>query len=114
MIDTRLIDTLKVLADKEKKVKAFKSRRNVKGKVIAKSTTKKGNITLKVQKEEEVYIFTIIKSHKERYALAEKLPIGKSVSIGGIPKLRTIICTRLKALDRAVSEGKQTMLQGFG
>lgn len=113
MIDTTLIDALKVLADKEKKIKEYKRRLRIKGKLIAKGKTNKGNITLKVEKEGENYSFTVIKSHKERFALAEKLQIGRNVSIEGIPKFRMIICTRLKALDRGLTKGKQIRLESF-
>src|SRR3989338_5830409 len=113
MIDTTLIDNLKALADKEKKVKEYKRRLRVKGKLIAKGKTKKGNITLKIDKEGEDYSFTVIKSHKERYALAEKLQIGRSISIEGIPKFRMTICTRLKSLDRGLMNGKQIKLGNF-
>jgi len=113
MIDTTLIDTLKVLADKERKIKEYKRRLRMKGRVIAKGTTKKGNITLTIEEGEDNFKFTIIKSHKERYALAEKLQIGRSVSIEGIPKFRMTICTRLKALDKGLMEGKQIKLGNF-
>ena len=113
MINTTLLDALKALADKEKKIKSYKRRIRVKGKIIAKGKTKKGNITLKVEKEGEIYTFAVIKSHKERFALAEKLEIGRSASIEGIPKFRIIICTRLKALDRGAAKGKQAKLEGF-
>ena len=113
MINTTLLDTLKVLVDQEKKVKEYKRRIRVKGRIIAKGKTKKGNITLKIEKEGEGCNFTVIKSHKERYALAEKLQIGRSVSIEGIPKFRIIICTRLKAADKELAKGKQVKLEGF-
>ena len=113
MIDTTLIDTLKVLADKERKIKEYKRRLRVKGKVTAKGTTKKGNITLTIQKDEDDFKFTVLKFHKERYVLAEKLKIGRSVSIEGIPKFRMIICTRLKTLDRGLMKGKQVKLESF-
>ena len=113
MIDTTLIDAITVLANKEKKIKEFKRRLRIKGKITAKGITKKGNITLKVGKEGEECTFTIIKSHKERYALAEKLEIGKSVSVEGIPKFRITICTRLKSLEKSTSDGKQTRLNIF-
>jgi len=113
MINTTLLDALKTLADKEKKVKEYKRRIRVKGRIIAKGKTKKGNITLKIEKEGEGCNFTVIKSHKERYALAEKLQIGRSVSIEGIPKFRIIICTRLKAADKELAKGKQVKLEGF-
>ena len=113
MINTTLLDTLKLLVDKEKKIKEYKRRIRIKGRIIAKGKTKKGNITLKVEKEGEDYNFTVIKSHKERFALAEKLETGRSVSIEGIPKFRIIICTRLKAADKEAAKGKQIKLEGF-
>ena len=113
MIDTTLIDTLKVLADKEKKIKEYKRRIRIKGKIIAKGKTKKGNITLKCEKDGEDYSFTVIKSHKERYALAEKLQLGRSVSIEGIPKFRMTICTRLKAIDKGLMKGNQAKLKNY-
>lgn len=110
MIDTTLIDRLTILANKEKKIKEYKRRLRVKGKITAKGTTKKGNVTLKIKKDDNEYKFTVLKSHKERFALAEKLKINNSVSIEGIPKFKMIICTRLKALEKRISEGKQTKL----
>lgn len=110
MIDTTLIDRLTVLVNKEKKLKEYKHRVRVKGKIVEKGTTNKGNITLIVKKEENDYNFTVLKSHKERFALAEKLKINKSVSIEGIQKFRMIICTRLKALEKGIQEGKQARL----
>lgn len=111
MIDTTLIDRLTVLANKEKKIKEYKRRLRVKGKVAAKGTTKKGNIVLNIKKDENEYKFTVLKSHKERFATAEKLKVNNSVAIEGIPKLRMIICTRLKQLEKGIQEGKQTKLQ---
>ena len=110
MIDTTLIDRLTVLANKEKKLKEYKRRLRIKGKITEKGTTKKGNITLKVKKDDNEYKFTVLKSHKERFALAEKLKLNNSISIEGIPKFRMIICTRLKALEKGIQEGKQTRL----
>ena len=111
MIDTTLIDRLTVLPNKEKKIKEFKRRLRVKGKVIEKGTTKKGNITLKVKKDDAEYKFTVLKSHKERFTLSEKLKLNNSISIEGIPKFRMIICTRLKALEKGIQEGKQTKVK---
>ncbi|MBI4983128.1 hypothetical protein HZC32_00585, partial [Candidatus Woesearchaeota archaeon] len=105
MIDTTLIDRLTVLANKEKKIKEFKRRLRIKGKIMEKGTTKKGNITLKINKDDNEYKFTVLKSHKERFALAEKLSNGKSISIEGIPKFRMIICTRLKVIEKGIQEG---------
>lgn len=110
MIDKTLINTLTEMANKEKKIKEFKKRLRVKGKVAAKGTTKKGNITLTVRKSEDKFKFTVLKSHKESFALAEKLAVGKSVSVQGIPKFRMIICTRLKMLEKGVDESKQRKL----
>ncbi len=110
MIDTTLIDRLTVLANKEKKIKEYKRRLRVKGKVAEKGTTKKGNLTLKVKKEENEYKFTVLKSHKEHFTLAEKLKVNNSVSVEGIPKFRMIICTRLKVLEKGINEGKQARL----
>lgn len=113
MIDTTLIERLKFLADKERKIKEYKRRVRIKGRVAAKERTKKGNITLTIEKNENDVKFTVVKSHKERYALAEKLNIGKSVSIEGIPTFRTIICTRLKIIDKGIAKDKQAELTGF-
>ncbi len=110
MIDTTLIDRLTLLANREKKIKEYKRRLRVKGKVVEKGTTKKGNIALKIKKDDNECKFTVLKSHKERFALAEKLKINNSVSIEGISKFRMIICTRLKALEKGIQEGKQTKL----
>ncbi len=110
MIDTTLIDRLTVLANKEKKIKEYKRRLRIKGKITGKGTTKKGNITLKIRKDENDYKFTVLKSHQERFALAEKLKMNNSVSAEGIPKFRMIICTRLKALEKGSPEGEQTKL----
>src|SRR3989344_9048385 len=106
MIDTTLIDKLTEMANKEKKIKEFKKRLRIKGKVLAKGETKKGNITLTIRKGEDKFKFTVLKSHKESFALAEKMAVGKSVSVHGIPKFRMIICTRLKVLDKGIDESK--------
>ena len=111
MIDTTLIDKLTEMANNEKKIKEFKKRLRVKGKVVAKGETKKGNITLTIRKGEDNFRFTVLKSHKESFALAEKIAVGKSVSAHGIPKFRMIICTRLKVLDKGIDESKQRKLE---
>lgn len=112
MIDTTLLDKLKVLAKKEKKLKEYKRRLRLKGRIVSKSMTKNKNIKLTVKKDEEKYSFIVIKTHKERYALAEKLSLGKAVSIEGIPKFRMTICTKLKVLDKGISEERQERLCG--
>ena len=111
MIDTTLIGRLTVLANKEKKIKEFKRRLRIKGKVVGKGTTKKGNITLKIKKDDNDYKFTGLKSHRESFTLAERLSIGKSVSVQGIPKFRMIICTKLKELEKGIDESKQRKLE---
>ena len=111
-IDKTLLNTLSALARKEKKGKEFSRRLRVKGKVIDKGLTKKGNVKLVVQRGEDKYSFVIIKSHKERYALAEKLTKGSLVSAEGINKFRTIICTKLQQLHR-IDETEQTTLQNI-
>jgi hypothetical protein len=110
MIDTRLINAAKELLAKERKIKGFKRRFRVKGRVTAKGLTKKGNITLTIQKDTEKYRFTVLKSHKERYAIAEKLEPGMAVSAVGIPRLRMIICTRLTLLGKGIDDTQQMKL----
>ena len=112
-IDTKLLDKIKILADKERKIKEYKRRFRIKGKVVTKGMTKNGNISLTIGKDEDTYKFTVLKSHKERYALAEKLKIGKSVSIEGIPKFRMIICTRMKIIEKGIDRNKQIKLINF-
>ena len=102
MIDTTLIDHLTVLANKEKKIKGYKRRLRIKGKVVDKGITINGNITLTIKKDEEEYKITVLKSHQERFALAKRLSDGESISVEGIPKFRMIICTRLKALEKGI------------
>ena len=113
MIDTTLIKTLTALAKKEKKIKGFRRRVRVRGKVVAKGVTKSGNISLKVEMEGESCSFTVLKSHRERFALAGKLEVGKAVSIAGIPRFRTVICTFLKPLEKVKGIEKQEKLKGF-
>ncbi len=67
----------------------------------------------KLKKEENEYKFTILKSHKERFSLAEKLAVGKSVSLEGIPRFRMIICTRLKALAKGTGHVFETLLYWY-
>ena len=97
------------MAKQEKKIKEFKSRVRVKGKIIRKGKTKKGSIKLIVQKDDDRYNFIVIKTHKENYALAEKLAVGSFVSVVGINKFRAIICTQLKQLHK-FDESRQTTL----
>ena len=53
--------------------------------------------------------FIVIKTHKENFALAERLEVGSFVSVAGISKFRVIICTQLKQLHK-MDESKQTIL----
>ena len=108
-IDRTLLNTLSVLAKKEKKGKGFQRRVRVRGKVIKKGLTKKGNIRLVVQKDEDRYGFVVIKTHKVNFALAEKLSEGSLIYAEGINKFRAIICTRLKQISK-VDESEQTTL----
>ena len=110
MIDTTLIETLGEMAKKEKQLKDYKRRLRVKGRLTKKSLTKSGNIKITIRKEEEDYSFIVLKSHKERFAIAKKLAVGKSVSAEGIPKFRMVICTKLKVLEKGILEGKQERL----
>src|SRR3989338_5960429 len=109
-IDRTLINTISELARKEKKVKEFKRRVRVKGKIIKKGKTKKGSIKLIIQKDDDKYNFIVIKTHKENYALAEKLAVGSFVSVAGINKFRAIIFTQLKQMHK-IDESRQTTLQ---
>lgn len=113
MIDTTLIKTLEALARKERKIKEFKRRVRMKCKVVSKGITKNGNISLKVEKEGENCSFTVLKSHRERFALAGKLETGKMVSIAGIPKFRMVICTLLKPLEKVKGVEMQEKLKSF-
>ena len=110
MIDKALINALTEMANKEKRIKEFKKRLRIKGKVVKKGETKKGNITLTVKSGEDDFKFTVLKSHKESFALADKLAVGRSVSVMGIPKFRMIICTKLKVLDKGIDMSEQRKL----
>jgi hypothetical protein len=94
----------------KKKKEFFRTRPRIKGKIKEKKTTKKGNITLTIQKGEKEVSFTILKSHKERFALAEKLAVGNTVSAVGIPKFRINICTQLKPLMKETDNSRQMKL----
>ncbi len=109
-IDKTLLNTLSALARKEKKDKEFSRRVRVKGKVVKKGLTKNGNIRLVVEKGEDKYGFVIIKSHKERYALAERLVEGSFVNAEGINKFRAVICTKLKQVSRVETSKQRTLI----
>ena len=111
-MDTRLQKIVGEMAKKEKNLKLYKSRRHVKGEVIKKSKTKSGNIKLRVLCENNKYTFIIIKSHKDRFALAERLKKGDFVSICGYPKFRWVLCTRLSQIKN-LDKSSQINLEKF-
>src|SRR3989338_3586880 len=110
-MDRTLINLVTQLANQERKIKEYKSRIRIKGTISAKGITKNGNIRLTVKKENYEIRFIVLKTHKEIFHLAEKLSIGRSVSVVGIRKrLRMIICTQLKVLDKGIDHSKQMTL----
>lgn len=109
MIDRTLLNTLDKLIEKEKIAKHFKSRLRVKGEVVEKSKTKKENIKLTVKRRSQNYTFLVLKSHKERYALAEKLKAGEKVYAEGLNKPRANICVKLRRIE-SVDESEQSKL----
>lgn len=112
-IDETLINQLTKDAKKEKTIKSIKSRLRVKGILIEKSFSRKGNLNLKIRKGKDEYTFTILKSHKEKMERASRLLLRKSVSMEGINRFKAIICTRFKALDKGIDESRQTRMQAF-
>ena len=110
-MDRTLINLVTQLANQERKIKEYKSRIRIKGTISAKGVTKNGNIRLTVKKEDYEIRFIVLKAHKESFHLAERLSIGRSVSVVGIRKrLRMIICTQLKVLDKGIDHSKQMTL----
>jgi tRNA(Ile2) C34 agmatinyltransferase TiaS len=110
-MDTTLQKLAKKLADEERKIKEYKSRVRIKGIISNKGLTKSGNIRLTVKKDDYEIKFIILKNHKERFHLAERLSIGRPVSVIGIRKrLRMIICTKLKVLDKGIDLSRQMKL----
>lgn len=95
MTSKELSKIIRKLVIKEKKVNEYKKRIRLKGIIEKKSLSKKENIILTINKTN----FTILKSHKEKFNLAEKLNINDNVSIEAIPKFKINICTKLKKLD---------------
>ena len=112
MIDKTLLNNLKILASKEKKRKQFIKRARIKGKITGKSLTKKGNIRITAEKDEDKYNFIVLKSHKDRYSLAERLTNDNYIYAEGVKKLRMIICTKLNQIER-VDESRQCRLENF-
>ncbi|MBS3165805.1 hypothetical protein J4444_01660 [Candidatus Woesearchaeota archaeon] len=109
MIDRTLINKLEVMAKKEKIAKSFSRRLRVRGILTTKSQTKKGNLIISVCKGENEHRLMIPKTHKERFSLASKLPLGSKVAVEGIKSKFIIICAKLKALE-AIDNSKQTKL----
>jgi hypothetical protein len=109
---SRLLEIVQDMAQKEKKLKEYKRRIHARGRIIEKKVTDNGNIKLKVQKGEDNFNFIVIKSHKERYELANKLQKGECVSASGIPKFRYLLCVKLKKIKN-IDESRQIGLDGF-
>ena len=106
-------ELLKICMDmsrKEKKIKEFKRRIRVKGKITRKSFNKNGNLKLRIEKDDDAYNFVVIKSHKEKCALAESLSEGDYASAQGKLVFRAIICTQLKKIRKP---GRQVCLESF-
>lgn len=78
MIDETLINNLESMAAKEKKAEPYKRKARMRGVVKEKSFTKKGNIPLKIRKDDGELCFTVLKNHKERFAAAENLVLGRT------------------------------------
>ncbi|MBU0980573.1 MAG: hypothetical protein KJ709_07225 [Nanoarchaeota archaeon] len=112
MIDTTLINRLHEMAKEAKKVKGFKARLRVKGRIIEKSVSKKGHIKLVIAKGEDEYTFHVLKTHKEKFALAKKLEVGRSITVEGISRFRGAICTKLKAA-KSVGTGMQKKMNDY-
>lgn len=109
MFDDTLLKKMKILAAQEKKVKEFKRRIRVKGKIIKKSKTKNDNIKLRVQKGDSEYNFIIIKTHKERFAISEGLSKGDYVHAEGVNKFRAVICTKIKRIAKPDESRQMTL-----
>ena len=110
MIDRTLIDKVAVFAKNEKEINNIKSRLRIRGKITAKSVSKKGNLKILVKRGKKEYTFTILKTHKEKFIALEKIPLNTSISMEGISTLRAIICTRFKVLKKGIDESSQKNL----
>ena len=110
MFDKTLINKLKILAKKEKIAKSFARRLRVKGTLTAKSDTKNGNLRITVTKDQIKYNLIIPKTHKERYLLAQSLPINSFVSVEATRSKFMNICVKIKILD-SIDESKQSKLE---
>ncbi|MEA2035988.1 MAG: hypothetical protein U9O94_00660 [Nanoarchaeota archaeon] len=108
----KLLKILGEMVKKEKAAKYFKSKLRIKGEIIKKSLTKNKNIKLQIQCKQDKDNVIVLKTHKGRYKLAETLMKGNYVSAEGIPKLRWVLCTKLKKIER-IDLSKQDSLEKF-
>lgn len=108
---TELLKIVTEMASKEKKIKEFKRRIRVKGEIIKKGLTKNKNIKLIVRKGDDKYNFVVIKTHKDKFELAQTLNVGDFVSATGVSRFRAVICTQLKKIKRI--DEKQIKLEEF-
>jgi len=111
-MENPLLKLVKEMAAKEKKLKEYRGRHHLKGELLEKTLTDKKNIKLKIQEKDGTSTLIVLKSHKERYALAALLSAGAYVSATGIPKFRYLLCTRLKRI-KTPEPGTQTDLGSF-
>lgn len=109
MIDKTLINALSEMTREAKRIKRFKDRLRIKGEIVKKGKTKNDNIRLKIKEKNDLFNYIVLKSHKERYALAEKLKIGEFVSAVGIRKYRAVICTQLKQIYNIDNSNQQAL-----
>lgn len=110
MIDRTLLNILGEMVKEKKQKEFYRTRPKIKGKIKEKKTTKKGNITLTIQRGEKEISFTVLKTHKERFARAQKLSVGSTVSAAGIPKFRMNICTQLQPVLKETDNSRQVRL----
>lgn len=82
MTNNRLLKALDDMA----KLERFIRRPRIRGKVIAKKLTKKGNIQLIVHQGNKETALLVLKSHKERYKLAESLSLNDTIYAEGQKK----------------------------
>ena len=101
------------LVKKERKIKEYKSRLRFKGRLLKKTKTKKGNIRLVVKNRDDQVSIVVIKSHKERFALASELRVNDAVSVVAINKFRAAICTSLKRIEN-FDDSIQISLDSWG
>jgi len=105
----QLLQTLQVMVEKEKTAQSFRARARIKGRITKKNITKNGNITLTIKRGEREISFLVLKNHKDKILIAQKLLVGNPVSAEGIRKRHFIICTKLKMLEK-FDESKQMTL----